>query len=651
MRNLFVVGTAGHIDHGKSALVKALTGIDPDRLEEEKRRGMTIDLGFAHFDLPTGRRVGIVDVPGHERLIKNMLAGATGIDLVLLVIAADEGVMPQTREHLDILRFLPVRQGIVVLNKIDLVEDPSWLSLVKEDVKTLAAGTLLEGAPVVEVSARTGRGIDALVETMDRMLDRIPVRQVDAPVRLPIDRAFTMAGFGTVVTGTLWSGRIAPGDVLEILPQGQQVRVRGVQSHGQPVAAGIAGSRVAVNLAGVEKDEIERGNVLGTPGIFRPTDLIDARVRLLASAPPVPHLARIRVYLGSDEAIGRLALLDRPRLEPGGTTAAQIRLEKPMVAAEGDPFVIRRYSPMITIGGGEVLDAHPPKRRRGSASAAAIERSGTAGLPERVETAVLETGRNGAAAEELVKKVSAGKAQVDEAISTLATSGQILSIRGRVFHRRTADAVGDAIRHEVAAFHEAQPWRLGIPKEELKTKAFGAGASRLYAHVLAELVTAGAVQESGDFLRQPGHAPALSPLDAKVRDHIVRLLREGKFSPPPREEMARGAGDGAAFDRVFRMLLDEGTIVEVAPGVIFHRGVLDEIKTIVAEEIAARGSITVAGLRDRLQTSRKYALTVLEYFDTIKLTRRVGDARVLISRSPTADRVKGLGSGASGLGP
>jgi len=638
MRTLFVVGTAGHIDHGKSALVKALTGTDPDRLEEEKRRGMTIDLGFAHFDLPSGRRVGIVDVPGHERLIKNMLAGATGIDLVLLVIAADEGVMPQTREHLDILRFLPVRAGIVVLNKVDLVQDPAWLALVKEDVETLAAGTFLEGAPMVEVSAKTGQGIGVLVEIMDRMLDRIPARHVDAPARLPIDRAFTMPGFGTVVTGTLWSGRVATGDTLELLPQGRQVRVRGVQSHGQSVAAGVAGSRVAVNLAGVEKDEIARGNVLAAPGIFRPTDLIDARVRLLASSPPVPHLGRIRVYLGSDEAIGRLVLLDRPRLEPGDSAAIQIRLEKPIIAAGGDPFVLRRFSPMITIGGGEVLDAHPPRRRRGAGSAAAIERSGAAELPERVETAVLAAGRHGTSAGELVTHVTAARGQVDEAIAALTAAGQILQIRGGLFHRQTAEEVKERIQREVSAFHAAQPWRLGIPKEELKAKAFGSGDSRLYAHALAALVAAGIVQETGDFIRRPDHAPVLGPQDAQVRDHILRLLEEGKFSPPPREEIARGGGDDAAFDRMFRLLLDEGTIVEVAPGVIFHRGVLEEIKTILAEEIAANGSITVAGLRDRLRTSRKYALTVLEYFDTIKLTRRIGDARVLLDRTAVVKR-------------
>src|SRR3989454_2179814 len=402
MRSLFVVGTAGHIDHGKSALVKALTGIDPDRLEEEKRRGMTIDLGFAHFDLPSGRRAGIVDVPGHERLIKNMLAGATGIDLVLLVIAADEGVMPQTREHLDILRFLPVRTGIVVLNKIDLVEDPSWLALVKDDVKALVAGTFLQGAPVVELSAKTGQGIPELAKVMDQMLDRLPALQMDAPARLPVDRAFTMAGFGTIVTGTLWSGRIAVGDTLELLPQGKQVRARGVQSHGESVAAGIAGSRVAANLAGVEKKEITRGNVVWAPGVFKPTNLMDVRIRLLADAPVLPHLARIRLYLGSDEAIGRLSLLDRPRLEAGGSAVAQVRLETALVAATGDPFVIRRFSPLITAGGGEVIHAHPPRRRRGAASIAAIEQASVTGPHARVEIAGLDAGRQGTGGEEPV---------------------------------------------------------------------------------------------------------------------------------------------------------------------------------------------------------------------------------------------------------
>lgn len=630
----FVVGTAGHIDHGKSALVKALTGTDPDRLEEEQRRGMTIDLGFAHLDLPSGRRAGIVDVPGHERLIKNMLAGATGIDLVLLVVAADEGVMPQTREHLDILRFLPVKHGIVVLNKIDLAGDQDWLGLVKDDLRAVTAGTFLETAPVLEVSARTGEGIPALVDTMDRLLDGVEARTTEAPVRLPIDRAFVMAGFGTVVTGTLWSGRVAIGDVLEILPQRSQVRVRGVQSHGQNVPAGAAGSRVAVNLVGVEKDEVSRGDVLCTPGVYDPTLLIDVRLRLLPTAPALRHLSRVRLYLGSDEAIGRVALLDRARLEPGDAAVGQIRLEKPVVAALNDPFVIRRYSPMLTIGGGAVLNPHPPRRRKGADGVAAIE-SSAAGLADRVEGALEQAGKNGAGADELVRAVSAGKAQVEEAAAQLAAQGRVLQIRGRLFHARVEREIAEAVRREVAAYHTATPWRPGMPKDELKARAFGAGDNRLFAQVLEKLLADQVVESMGEFLRRPGFAPSLTAEEARVREMITAALSRGRFAPPSREEISRSAPDGKSFARMFQALLDEGIVVEVATGVFFDRDALEEIKTIVATEISAGGTVTVASLRDRLQTSRKFALTVLEYFDTIKLTRRVGDARVLAGKPIT----------------
>lgn len=632
MRTLFVVGTAGHIDHGKSALVKVLTGIDPDRLEEEQRRGMTIDLGFAHLDLPSGRRVGIVDVPGHERFVKNMLAGATGIDLVLLVIAADEGVMPQTREHVDILRFLPVRGGIVVLNKVDLVTDPSWMSLVQEDVRNLVAGTGLETAPIVECSAKTGQGIPVLVETMDRMLNEVRERDPDAPARLPIDRAFVMAGFGLIVTGTLWSGRIASGDTLELLPLGRTVRVRGVQSHGQAVATGIPGSRVAVNLVGVDKNEVARGDVLCAPGGFRPTKLIDARLRLLASAPPVLHRGRIRLHLGSDEAIGRLMLLDKSRLEPRDEATAQILLDKAVVAASGDQFVIRRYSPMTTIGGGEVLDAHPPTRQRGAASVTAIKQISAAGINQRVETAVQGAGRRGITADELVKDMSIGRVQLDVLLPTLAHAGKLITVRGRIYHLRVADVLAEAILREVDAYHGSTPWRLGIPREELKTKAFSAGDDHFYAHVLAELVTNGKIEETRDFVRRRGFSPPMDSKASEMRDQIIRILREGRFAPPSSSEIARKVGSSSAFDQAFRTLRDEGVVVEVGGDVFFHRDVLDEIKRTVANEIRQHGNITVAALRDALGTSRKYALSVLEYFDKIKLTRRIGDSRVLVAR-------------------
>ncbi|MGH2436446.1 MAG: selenocysteine-specific translation elongation factor, partial [bacterium] len=491
----FVIGTAGHIDHGKSALVKALTGIDPDRLEEEKRRGMTIDLGFAHFDLPSGRRVGIVDVPGHERLIKNMLAGATGIDLVLMVIAADEGIMPQTREHLDILRFLPVGRGIVVLNKIDLASDPEWLELLKSEVAAFVDGTFLSDEPVVEVSAKTGQGVPALIETIDRMLDNVQPKGLEAPARLPVDRSFTMAGFGTVVTGTLWSGKITTGDTLEILPQRRTVRVRGVQSHGNAVDAGAAGSRVAVNLVGLEKDEIQRGDVLGTPGVFQPVLQMDARVRLLRHAKPLAHLSRIRLHLGTDEAIGRVYLLDRQRLDPGDQAIAQVRLESSLVAGVGDPFVLRRYSPMHTIGGGEVLTVNPPARVRGEDSVRAIEQS-VSGFDARLEDALKRAGRAGIALETLQKALATTRSEVEQGIGALEAGEKAVLIHGRYYHTLVLREVEAAIGNALDAFHTAVPWRIGMPREDLKSQAFRSGDDRLYAYVIERFTAGGQIEDA-----------------------------------------------------------------------------------------------------------------------------------------------------------
>ena len=628
----YVIGTAGHIDHGKSALVKALTGTDPDRLEEERRRGMTIDLGFAHFDLPGGRRVGIVDVPGHERLIRNMLAGATGIDLVLLVVAADEGVMPQTREHLDILRFLPLRAGLIVLNKIDLTPDPAWLALVRDDLATVTAGTFLQGAPIVEVSARTGQGVEDLVEAIDRAVAAVPARAADAPARLPIDRAFTMAGFGTVVTGTLWSGRIAPGDGVELLPRGRVLRVRGVQSHGAHRERAEAGSRVAVNLAGIEKDEVERGNVLATPGVFVPTERLEVRMRLLPQAPRLARGARIRLYLGSAEVLGRLSLMDRPGLEPGQEVVAQLRLERPLVADAGDAFVLRRYSPMLTIGGGIVLDAHPQGRSRGTVSQAS---AGPApDLAARVTAAVRDAGSAGATVDEVMRSAASTRPQVEDAVRTLSASKHLVDVRGRLFHTDVVEAVAGAIREAVAAYHAAEPWRSGIPKDELKRRAFGKGDDRIYALALERLTAAALLEDLRGLVRAPGFIPSVDPEEAVLRARIASVLREGRYAPPSREDLAQGT-DVERFERAWRVLLDDGTIVDAGQGVSFHRDAVEEMKQAVIDEVRTRGSVTVATLRTRLGTSRKYALTVLEYFDTIKFTRRRGDSRGIVDPSIT----------------
>jgi selenocysteine-specific elongation factor len=643
----YVIGTAGHIDHGKSALVKALTGTDPDRLVEEQRRGMTIDLGFAHFDLPDGRRVGIVDVPGHERLIRNMLAGATGIDLVLFVVAADEGIMPQTREHLDILRFLPVHSGIVVLNKIDLTPDPAWLALVREDLASLTRGSILEHAPIVEVSARTGQGVDALKTSIQRALHDVPSRVVDAAVRLPIDRAFTMAGFGTVVTGTLWTGRIAAGMTLELLPRDRSVRVRGVQSHGAQRDQAEAGARVAVNLAGIEKDELDRGDVLATPGVFVPTTRLNVRTRLLPDAPRLPHGARVRMYLGASEVIGRVALAGRAGLEPGQEAAAQLRLDRPLVADAGDPFVLRRFSPMATIGGGVVLDAHPPVRRRVPALETAAntktgdrpEESGSLvrDLTTRVAAGARAAGSAGAGIEELMRAATATRPHVEEAVRALVASGDLMEIRGRVFHEETIEGVAGTVRAVVAAYHGAHPWRAGIPKDELKRRAFPSGDDRGYALTLERLARSGEVDDLGALVRARGFMPTVSARDAAVRARIAAALRDGRFAPPSREELARGS-EPKEFDQAWRALLDEGLIVDAGQGVYFHRDAVEQMKQTVADEIRDRGSLTVASFRTRLGTSRKYALSALEYFDTIRFTRRQGDARVILDPQAAGPR-------------
>jgi selenocysteine-specific elongation factor len=638
----FVIGTAGHIDHGKSALVKALTGTDPDRLAEEQRRGMTIDLGFAHFDLPGDRRVGIVDVPGHERLIRNMLAGATGIDLVMLVVAADEGVMPQTREHLDILRFLPVQKGLIVLNKVDLVADPAWLALVTDDVRALTSGTFLDRAPVLRVSARTGEGIPELVSTLDRLLETVASHAVDAPVRLPIDRAFVMAGFGTVVTGTLWTGQIRKGSELELLPSGRRVRVRGLQAHGHDMDEVAAGSRAAVNVVGADKSEIARGDVLITPGAFRPTVLIDARVRLLPDARPLAHLTRIRMYVGSDEVLGRVGLLDRPKLEPGQTADVQLRLEEPAVAGPGDPFVLRLYSPMATIGGGTVINPYAPKRRRSGESAAAIAQAAASSPRSRLEDLVRAAGTRGIARDDLARNVGLSRPQVDEALQVLSTERRVIPVRDRAFHRDTADDLAGEILRSVDAFHREHPWRSGMPRDELKARVYRGGDDRFYAGVLDTLADRGDVGVDPAFVRRAGYEPQRSASDLKARAALESALAAGIASPPDREHLERLVGDAGTFARAFQTLLDEGTVVEAAAGVYFHKDAIATIKRAVADSVAANGSITVAGLRDTLKTSRKFALTVLEYFDTIKFTRRVGDKRVLVRQGPgTGDQGPG----------
>jgi len=625
-----VVGTAGHIDHGKSALVKALTGTDPDRLEEERRRGMTIDLGFAHLDLPSGLRVGLVDVPGHERLIKTMLAGAAGIDLVLFVVAADEGIMPQTREHLDILRFLRVARGIVVLTKLDLVTDPEWLALVREEVAVLVGGSFLEGAPVLPVSARTGEGVPALVDAIDRGLRETAAPDADAPVRLPVDRSFTMAGFGTVVTGTVWAGRIHGGDALVLLPAGREVRVRQVQSHDEVVEEARAGQRAALNLVGVAKDEVHRGDVLVAPGTYRPSRVLDLHLRVLESSPPLRHQDRVRFYLGAAEVIGRIRLLDRDRLAPGDDAVAQVRLERECVAARGDAFVIRRYSPMVTVGGGEVIGADAPLRRRGRATVETLTTDAASELDARVLAAVRASGTVGTTVEAVAQTLGLVRDRASDEVGALVANEKVRDLRGRLFAADAADRVGRAVVAALAAYHRETPWRIGVPRDELKRRAFAAGDDRLYGDALERLVAVGDVALVGMFARAAGFAPVRTTEEAAAAELLESLYLRARFTPPGREEALARTGNRGAGARMFQALLDEGRLVDLGGDVVFHRDAVAAVEMLVARHIAAHGPITVATVRDLMGSTRKYVLAVLEHLDARRITRRVGDTRVLV---------------------
>ncbi len=626
------VGTAGHIDHGKSALVRALTGIDPDRLAEEQRRGMTLDLGFAHLDLPSGGRVGIVDVPGHEALIHNMLAGAGGIDLVMLVVAADEGAMPQTREHLDILRFLPIAGGVIALNKIDLVPDPEWLAVVEEDVRSLVAGTMLESAPVVGVSARTGAGLPDLVAVLDRLVAGLPGRPADGPIRLPVDRSFTIQGFGTVVTGTLWSGTIAPGDALEILPRGREVRVRGVQVHGQPAQAAFAGSRVAANLAGVDKDEIGRGDVLATPRAFQPTDRLDVRLRLLPDAPAVRHSARVHVHLGAGETIARVALVDRPRVEPGEEALVQLRLAGPVVAVHGDHFVVRRYSPTQTIGGGVVVHASPPRRRRAQAAEAlrTVEQTGPKAL---ILSAVASRGQSGLPIASAASAAGLDAAGAATALAASQAEGQVVVIADRLYAASVVDEVRRMLEETLAAYHGRMTWRAGMPREELKSRMASGAEDRLFDHTIAGMTGQARIVERGGLVALSTHAPQISEADRRARAVVLAALEGAGASPPAIDDLRRLA-DREAVDRMLQALADDGVVVQVAPDLRFTTSAVESVRRTVVEMLRSGQEVTVAALRDRLHTSRKFALALLEYLDGVRVTRRVGDRRVL---GPHAD--------------
>ena len=619
---MYVIGTAGHVDHGKSTLVEALTGIDPDRLREEKERGMTIDLGFAWLQLPSGNETSIVDVPGHERFVNNMLAGVGGIDLALLVVAADESVMPQTREHLAILDLLRVERGLVAVTKRDLVED-DWLELVAADVEETLEGTALEGADIYPVSAMTGEGLSELVAAIDAMLDHTPPKRDVGRPRLPIDRAFTISGFGTVVTGTLIDGKISAGQDVELAVAGKSTRIRGLQTHKKGQTEAQPGTRVAANIIGLSQDDISRGEVLSTGGWLKPTDAMDVRLRVIPDAPhPLRHNMYITVHTGSSEVVGRLRLLEQDTLEPGETGWAQIKLDAPLAVVKGDYYVIR--SNRTTLGGGNIVETHARRPRRRHAPTIERLEAMELGSTQDILLKTIETSEPSDFGG-LVNRANMDADAVTAELNTMKADGLIVSLgsggvgRGSfVFTAGGWNGVVQKAQQSLEAYYRQFPLRRGAPKEELRSRL--GMTAQVFNLAFSRLREQAVVEEDGALVRLPEYEPTLSDRQSKDVEEYLRLLESDRFSPPT---------DAPLDGEVLNLLDEQGKVVRVSETVVYSAAAYKEIVEIISRYIRENGEISVANVRDVLGTSRKYALALMDYMDHKRITRRVGDARVL----------------------
>jgi selenocysteine-specific elongation factor len=634
-----IVGTAGHIDHGKSALVLALTGIDPDRLEEEKRRGITIDLGFAHLDLGEGIRVGFIDVPGHERFVRNMLAGVGGIDLVILVVAADESIKPQTREHFDICKLLGIRKGLVAITKADLV-DQDIIDLVRLELQEFVRGSFLEGAPLLPLSAKTGEGLETLKNELRRLALNATPKPEDLPFRLPIDRAFVMKGFGTVVTGTLIAGRIEKDAEVEIYPLGRRVRVRGIEVHNAATQTALAGQRTAVNLPGLEAKEISRGMVLAPPGLFTTTARLDCRLNLLPAARPLKNCARVHFHCHTSETIAEVVLLDRKELVPGSSAFAQLRLSEPGVFMPGDRFIIRQFSPVTTIGGGSVLDNQPARRRfRDSTVVPLLDTLEKGDSQVRLEWLVRQAGE--APLSELVSRTGWLPAEVLRLGRALASANRLLLLGQppELFvHLEHFRELTKRVIEQLEEFHTENPLVAGLPKEDLRSRTGvpslprpGLPSSLLFNALLQALAAQGRIDVQGETVRLAGHRIQLTPEEQAAKDQIsVAFEKRGLAVPSPPEVLAKLRIDRPRAEKLLQILLRENVLFKVTEDLIFHRSALQRLKELLVRHKAQSNRINVALFKEITGLSRKYAIPLLEYLDRERVTRREGDERIIL---------------------
>ncbi|TDT61224.1 selenocysteine-specific translation elongation factor [Fonticella tunisiensis] len=631
-----IIGTAGHIDHGKTTLIKALTGRDTDTLKEEKERGISINLGFTYFDLPSGRRAGIIDVPGHERFIKNMLAGVGGIDIVLLVIAADEGVMPQTREHLNILELLDIKKGIVVISKKDMV-DEEWLNMIAEDIKKEFSTTFLKDAPVIPVSSVTGEGLDNLTKTIDAMTMDLENRDLITDFRIPIDRVFTVSGFGTVVTGTLISGIVNEGDECEVYTSGIKTRIRGIQVHEKSVKTAYAGQRVAINLAGVKIGEVKRGDVVSRPGAMINSLMIDCRLNYLKDAPrPLKNRDRIRLYHGTSEILGRIVILDKEIVNPGESALIQVRLESPIAARRGDKYVIRSYSPMHTIGGGTILEPNPVKHKYFDKNVIEELLLKEKGDPvDVVEQTIKMNSQLYPLKEDIIKLSGKGIADIDSIIKKLLRERKIIEIllsEGNVYiHNDYLKDIKSRAIKLLNEFHKNNPLKAGISKEEFKAKIFGKSIKQKIFDALIELLKVDTLKTGEDVVWRIDFEVKFDNSQMEIKNKIIKAFNDAKFQPPKPEELMKSFGKEEKAARiVFNALVDMGIIIKINEDIYLTSDNFKEAKESVIHFIGARGEITAAEFRDLIGSSRKYAISILEYFDSIKLTKRIGDKRVMM---------------------
>jgi selenocysteine-specific elongation factor len=632
-----ILGTAGHIDHGKTTLVRTLTGIDTDRLPQERDRGISIDLGFAHLDL-AGRRFGIVDVPGHERFVKNMLAGSAGIDIALLVIAADDGVMPQTREHLAILELLRVRHGLVVITKADLV-DADWLDLVREDVTSLLAGTFLEGAPMIATSTQTGAGFDELRAAITSHAACIEQSSTGDLFRLAIDRAFVLEGVGTVVTGTVSSGALTVGEEVECLPQARRIRVRGLQQHGRSVERVERGQRASLDLAGVHHTEIERGNELATPGWLRPAHRLTVEVRVLDNAPwPLKHRARVRLHVAAQEVMARVNLVSAPALEPGERGLAQLITAEPTVACGGQPYVLRAESPVLTIGGGTILEPVAERiGRRDEARQAAAARLRADDPGERVAAVAALYGHLvGWTDLDIARDAGVDLAHGRQIVHALVESGELVVLgdaeKGNLrIERRVLLDLEHSIAEAVAALHQGAPLVARHAPQRIAERLHWIERELVDA-VIQRMVEAGTLVGDARGIARAGFAPALSAEQQRLRTLVETRFRDAAFRPPDEDELASDAGVAASRLRpIVELCVGENTLAHLGSGLYLHSQWHAELRTRIEDGLAGTDGLTLSEIRQLLDTSRKYAVPICEYLDRTRITRRIGDRRVLAS--------------------